>query len=117
MALAGGLGADVSLRDVPCEDDAAHDAVLLFSESPSRFLLEVAPGHYAALADLMGDLPLGRLGEVMPKRQSRSSGSETAVLPTNGVLPRLSIRGLDGRTVIDARVADLKENWQQPLRW
>ena len=64
MALAGGLGASVSLRDVPCEDDAASDLVLLFSESPSRFLLEVPPQSYAALADLVGSLPMGRLGEV-----------------------------------------------------
>ena len=34
MALAGGLGATVSLRDVPCDEDAALDLVLLFSESP-----------------------------------------------------------------------------------
>jgi phosphoribosylformylglycinamidine synthase len=118
MALAGGLGADVSLRDVPCDNDAARDVVLLFSESPSRFLLEVAPECYAALADLMGDLPLGRLGEVVPgasKPQLADRGTESP--PTTNVPPRLSIRGLDGRTVIDARVADLKENWQQPLRW
>src|SRR5262249_28791768 len=38
MAIAGGLGARVSLRDVPCDDASAHDGVLLFAESPSRFL-------------------------------------------------------------------------------
>ena len=64
MAIAGGLGASVSLRDVPCEDAAASDLVLLFSESPSRFLLEVPPQNYAALADLAGSVPIGRLGEV-----------------------------------------------------
>jgi phosphoribosylformylglycinamidine synthase II len=117
MALAGGLGADVSLRDVPCEDDAARDAVLLFSESPSRFLLEVAPGSYAALADLMSDLPLGRLGEVMPNGAKQTSDRGTEPPPTMAAAPRLIIRGLDGRAVIDAMVADLKENWQQPLRW
>ena len=30
-------------RDVPRDDDAARDLVLLFSESPTRFLLEVRP--------------------------------------------------------------------------
>jgi phosphoribosylformylglycinamidine synthase len=64
MALAGGLGANASLRDVPCDDDAAHDAILLFSESPSRFLLEVRPDDVNDLADLFGGLPLGRLGDV-----------------------------------------------------
>ena len=45
MALAGGLGADVSLGTSRATATAAHDAVLLFSESPSRFLLEVRPDH------------------------------------------------------------------------
>ena len=43
MALAGGLGAQVSLSDVPRADDAASDFVLLFSESPTRFVLEGLP--------------------------------------------------------------------------
>src|SRR5205814_165220 len=64
MALAGGLGARASLRDLPCEETASHDAILLFAESPSRFVLEVRPGDVATLADLFGGLPLGRLGEV-----------------------------------------------------
>ncbi len=100
MAFAGGLGAEISLRDVPCEDDAARDGVLLFSESPSRFLLEVRPEHAEALADQFGGLPFGRLGNVL------TSSS-----------PHLLIRGLDGRAVIDAPTADLKTAWQRPLRW
>jgi phosphoribosylformylglycinamidine synthase len=106
MALAGGLGACASLRDVPCDDDAASDAVLLFSESPSRFLLEVPPQHYAALVNLLGGLPSGRLGEVADPVYGPGAGP-----------PRLSITGLDGTTVIEAPLADLKEAWQRPLRW
>jgi phosphoribosylformylglycinamidine synthase len=104
MAMAGGLGAAISLRDVPCEDDAAHDLVLLFSESPSRFLLEVPPQHHAALADLLGTLPWGRLGEV---------GSS----PPGTAPARLAVTGLAGSVVIEAQIGDLKEAWQQPLRW
>ena len=106
MAMAGGLGAAISLRDVPCEDDAAHDLVLLFSESPSRFLLEVPPRHHAALADLLGALPWGRLGEV----GSSPLGTATAAA-------RLAVTGLDGSVVIEAQIGDLKAAWQQPLRW
>jgi phosphoribosylformylglycinamidine synthase len=105
MALAGGLGARVSLRDVPCDDDAASDPILLFAESPSRFLLEVPPQHYAAVAALFGSLPVGRLGEV--------AGTDD---PGAGP-PRLTITGLDGSTVIDAPLANLKEAWQRTLRW
>ena len=64
MALAGGLGARVSLGDVPRADDAASDFVLLFSESPTRFVLEVRPECFDELAGLFDGLPLGRLGEV-----------------------------------------------------
>jgi phosphoribosylformylglycinamidine synthase len=106
MAIAGGIGARLSLRDVPCEDEAAHDAVLLFSESPTRFLLEVPPRHYAALADLVGGLPMGRLGEVGP----------VPVDPPDRP-PGLTILGLDGTAIVDAPIARLKEQWQSPLRW
>ncbi len=106
MAIAGGLGANISLRDIPCDDDAASDCVLLFSESPSRFLLEVPPQDHAALTDLLGSLPWGRLGEV----DSNPSGSAAANA-------RLVVTGLDESVVIEAAVDDLKAAWQQPLHW
>ena len=43
MAFAGGFGAAVTLTDVPRDADAASDFVLLFSESPTRFVVEVRP--------------------------------------------------------------------------
>jgi phosphoribosylformylglycinamidine synthase len=100
MAIAGGLGVEASLRDVPCDDDAAHDAALLFAESPTRFLLEVRPDRVRAVYDLFGPLPLGRIGEV-----------------TGPDGPRLTVRGLGGNVVIDASLSDLKSAWQAPLRW
>jgi len=96
MAFAGGLGARVSIRDVPRDDDAAHDVPLLFAESPSRFLLEVRPDAERAVAAIFGGLPLGRLGEVI--------GS-----------PRMTVTGLDAGAVIDAPLADLKRAWQRPF--
>jgi phosphoribosylformylglycinamidine synthase len=101
MAVAGGLGAHISLRDVPCSDNAAHDAALLFSESQSRFVLEVRPDAVAAVAQVLGGLPLGRLGEV--------TGADSAWAP------RLVISGLDGSTVIDAPLIELKTAWQRPI--
>jgi phosphoribosylformylglycinamidine synthase len=104
MALAGGLGARASLRDVPCPDEAAFDAVLLFSESPSRFLLEVRPQHVDSLTDLFGGLPLGHLGEVTD-------------VETDGGSRKLTVLGLMDQTVIDVPLAELKFAWQKPLRW
>ena len=106
MALAGGLGADVTLRSVPREDDAAFDVVLLFSESPTRFLLEVSPECLDELSGVFSGLPLGQLGVV------------TASAPDRGAAAaRLIVRGLDQSVVLNATVADLKDDWQRPLRW
>jgi phosphoribosylformylglycinamidine synthase len=106
MALAGGLGARASLAAVPRAPDAAHDAVLLFSESPTRFLLEVRPAHAMALEQLFHGLPLGRLGAVAGGSARSSSASA-----------HLTVRGIDDSVVIDRAVAELKAAWQRPLRW
>ncbi len=99
MALAGGLGATASLAEVPRDDDAKNDAVLLFSESPTRFLLEVRPEHAETLARLFDRLPIGRIGAVSAEA-------------------RLVVHGLDGRSeVVNAPLKTLKAAWQEPLRW
>jgi phosphoribosylformylglycinamidine synthase len=104
MCLAGGLGALVSLRSIPHEPEAAHDGILLFSETPTRFLLEVRPDCFAALASLCSGLPLALIGEV------KSSPARRA-----GDTPRLTVRGLDDSVVIDGALASLKAAWQRPL--
>ena len=96
MAFAGGLGAEASLRDVPRDDDAAHDVPLLFAESPSRFLLEVRPENVATVERIFGALPLGRLGVVTEA-------------------PRLIVGGIDANPAIDALVPELKSTWQRPF--
>jgi phosphoribosylformylglycinamidine synthase II len=106
MAFAGGLGARLSLSLVPHEHDAATDFVLLFSESPTRFVLETRPENYAGLAEALSGLPLGRLGEVTGMTESEAAGG-----------PRLLVRGLDDSVVIDSPIATLKAAWQRPLAW
>lgn len=111
MAIAGRLGAEISLRDVPCADEAASDACLLFVESPSRFVLEVQPEHVRELTQRFGELPLGRLGEVVSA--PRSGSSEGGVGSTS---PQLTIFGLDGQPVVNASIDALRAAWQAPLR-
>jgi len=103
MAFAGGIGAEVSLSETPRESDAEADAALLFSESQSRFLLEVEPQNFELLAEVLKGLPFGRLGETKP-----AGGGEP---------PRLLIRGLDGSPVVDSSLAEMEETWKRPLRW
>ncbi len=64
--MAGGLGVEVSLRERPATTDAPTPASLLFSESPTRFLLEVRPdGRRPRSLELFDGLPIGRIGDVI----------------------------------------------------
>ena len=91
MAFAGGLGANVSLAAFGKLDDA----VVLFSETPSRFIVEVEPEQVAAFENKIPSAL--RLGEV-----SRHG--------------RLVIQNLEGRTLVNDSVDALKASWQSPLR-
>ena len=64
MAFAGGLGARLTLGDVPREGDLA-DAVLLFAESNTRFLCEVRPERAAEFEAALAGIPHARIGEVV----------------------------------------------------
>lgn len=98
MAFAGGWGASVDVRAMTRQASAANDVVLLFSESNTRFVLEVRRDRAGALRQTFGDLPLVELGTV--------TESET-----------LQMTGAKGRVVIDAKIGDLKSAWQRPLAW
>ncbi len=96
MAFAGGVGADITDLRAPAAAEPAE--VLLFSESTTRFVLEVTPGNAAALQGLFGDEgPLRRIGQTVQEQRLRIKGG--------------------GGWLVDAALADLKEAWQRPLRW
>ncbi|MFO0936260.1 MAG: phosphoribosylformylglycinamidine synthase subunit PurL [Gemmataceae bacterium] len=95
MAFAGGIGADISgLKDMA----NLPDEVKLFSESTTRFVVEVTPENEAALHERFAGLPLIKLGTTVAE-------------------PRLRIAGTNGEWVIWAKLSELKEAWQKPLRW
>ncbi len=96
MALAGRIGAELDLDKVPCSADARNEASRLFSESPSRFLLEVPSGNLPEIRSLFGsEIPWAVIGEV-------SSNA------------RLVIRSR-GSTLVDSSVESLAEAWKPPL--
>jgi phosphoribosylformylglycinamidine synthase len=97
MAFAGGVGAD--LTTLHLAGSTLADEVLLFSESTTRFVIEVAATQADALRECLGpDVPLQQLGQTCKE-------------------PRLRIAGANGEWIIWASLADLKEAWQRPLRW
>jgi phosphoribosylformylglycinamidine synthase len=95
MAFAGGVGADLSDTG---KIDALSDVVRLFSESPTRFLIEVRPDQADAFAKRFGGLPLVKIGQTVKE-------------------PRLRIAGASGEWLVWANLAELREAWQKPLKW
>jgi phosphoribosylformylglycinamidine synthase len=98
MAFAGGLGATVSLKDVPLGDHIERDDLILFSESNSRFLVEVAPDDREQFERILGKTSFANIGQVT----------------SSGILEILSIKG---RKIASISIVELKEAWQKPLRW
>jgi phosphoribosylformylglycinamidine synthase len=95
MAFSGGFGADITRLPGQATED---DVVRLFAESNSRFILEVVPEKTAAVERLFQDLPLFRIGTTCQE-------------------PRLQIGSKPGQPLISLSLTQLKEAWQQPLRW
>ena len=97
MAFAGECGLDLDLSALSTTSGLKDSATLLFSESNTRFLIEVAPQNIAALETEFANLPFIELGNV-----------------TNS--DRLTI-GHESTSIVDAKLSDLKAAWQRPLNW
>lgn len=67
MALAGRLGLHIDLDAVPSSSDDTF--VRLFSESPSRFLVEVPLAHHAEFSAILADIPHAKIGQVNDSMQ------------------------------------------------
>jgi phosphoribosylformylglycinamidine synthase II len=97
MAFAGNLGIEADLRGLPKSDDCIRTDSQIFSESNSRYIVEVAPAKYDAFAKLMLNLPFGQIGKVI---------EET----------RLIIKSQNRDNIIDVDIDTLKNAWQKPLQ-
>jgi len=98
MAFAGGLGIVIHLGQVPLGETINRDDYVLFSESNTRFLVEVAPKDRRKFESIMAGVDFAAVGQVTSRE-------------------RLEVYGLNGKIVLSASIAELKEAWQRPLRW
>ena len=98
MAFAGGLGAEIKMKSIPVNEKIGRDDFILFSESNSRFVVEVAP-------------------ENKDKFEKTLKGVIFANIGTTNDTGRLEVFSLTGKKVINETISDLKEAWQKPLRW
>ncbi|MDD5281414.1 MAG: phosphoribosylformylglycinamidine synthase subunit PurL [Candidatus Omnitrophica bacterium] len=98
MVFSGGLGADIFLSEVPYESSARRNDFLLFSESNSRFVVEVNKKNKEEFERLLRGIDFGLIGCLASSNEFK-------------------IYGLDGKVCVEADSRRLKESWQEPLRW
>ena len=94
-AMGGELGMKVDLGRVVAEEVHRADT-LLFSESPGRFIVTVNPADQETFETFFKDLPIACVGSV-----------------TEG--PDLIIRDVDGATLVQVSIQELKTAWKQPF--
>ncbi len=97
MGLASSLGIDLWLKNVPKSKALKRNDFVLFSESNSRFLIEVAKNRQLDFEDLMKGNSSAIVGEVKKE-------------------PRFSVCGLDYARIIDVGLEALRDAWKHTLR-
>jgi phosphoribosylformylglycinamidine synthase len=107
MAFAGGLGAEIALAKMPYNISSdGLDAAILFSESNTRFLCEVAPQQ--------ADAFLAEFSELSQHFGEPTHACIGAVIAE----PELRITSATSRNrILQANLASLKAAWQKPLDW
>jgi len=93
MSFSGGVGLEIHLDMVP-QSDVERDDLLLFSESNSRFLLEISKDKQTDFENMMIDCEFRLIGEVVSNNE-------------------LIIWGLGGDVVIESDIVDLRNVWKK----
>jgi len=93
MAITGDYGIDLYLKSIPRPKSMQRNDFILFSESNSRFLVEVQEKRRRDFEALMEGVAFSVVGRV--KREKR-----------------LLVYGIDDRTVVNASLAELRNAWK-----
>ncbi len=102
MAFAGEIGAELELGKVPVSEEVAttsRNDVILFSESNTRFLVEVSREHQSEFEKVMNGVKFGSIGSTTSKHN------------------KLMIKGLSGDPIIGVDLTELKEVWKSTFKW
>jgi phosphoribosylformylglycinamidine synthase len=100
MGFTGEFGCLLDLDEMPRDPRIYSNETLLFSESPSRILVEVTPENEGAF--------LRHFGKGAKSAPVRRVGSTTAN-------PILKVVGLDGSSILEEPLRELKDAWQKTL--
>ncbi len=96
MSFAGGLGMRIDLKRIP-HNGIKKNYKILFSESNSRFLVEVENSKAKEFEKTMGNFA-SKVGEVTKEKN-------------------LTITGLDGKDIVNEKTDDLKAAWKETFGW
>ena len=98
MAFAGMNGAEIFLEKIPLGEKIARNDFVLFSESNSRFIVEVEAKQKEKFLKAMKGCAAAEIGHVL-------SGKS------------LVVNGLEGKKIIGEPLDDLKRAWKKTLDW
>ena len=98
MAFAGGYGMKIDLRQVPKSEDVSRNDVILFSESNSRFIVEVPKALQSEFQQAMEGIDFGLIGEITKSKT-------------------FAVIGIDGQLILSAQIDKLKSAWKSPFDW
>ncbi len=91
MCIGSGKGANIFLSEAAGSKEC-RDYEILFSESPSRFIIEVQKADKEKVEQILTSSPFGLIGCVSEE-------------------PKLTIYGKDSQKIIESKIDDLKESW------
>ena len=97
MCFSGGLGAVIYLDKVPKDSNLNRDDFILFSESNTRFIVEVEKKNKSEFERIFKDVPFANIGKIEDTK-------------------KLIIYGLNGNVILNEDINKLKESWQSPLK-
>ena len=120
MAFAGRQGIQLEFTDEMYADWEAPTSarlepweILLFSESPSRFLCEVSPLQSEAFRQAFPGISVCRIGKITQEPRLRLTSVEPNSSPPTG--NGSETRSDTSRILIDLPIEDLRQAWHQPL--
>jgi phosphoribosylformylglycinamidine synthase len=97
MAFTGHKGLEIDISKAMAEDNMS-DAEILFSESNSRFIVEIAPGKAKQFEKIMADNIYCNIGKV--------AAGEV-----------VTIKGRNGKTIVNEKLEQLMKSWTDTLKW
>tara|TARA_B100001123_G_C14856393_1_gene846201 strand:- start:335 stop:631 length:297 start_codon:yes stop_codon:yes gene_type:complete len=98
MAFAGGFGMDLDLSNVPRSNQTNADDVIMFSESNSRFIVEISPENQTEFENELNGVVFNKIGQV-----------------TEG--NTFLVKGVAGDKIVDTTIDQLKASWQGTFNW